>query len=129
MPSSAPSTTPTTSDRRSPVVPSERAFADCRAQPVADATDPAPPADDVPGAARVQDDVDPTPLEPPSLVEAGLGPSRGDRARPELEHGALRRRPPGRKLEQHPLAQLDAVEAAHLGRRPAPRRASGSQRP
>ncbi len=62
--------------------------------------------------------MDPTPLEPPSLVEAGLGPSRGDRARPEIEHGALRRRPTGRKLEQHPLAQLDAVEAAHVCRHP-----------
>ena len=86
-----------------------------RAQPVADATDPAPPADDVPGSARVQDHVDPTPLEPCSLIESGLGPSRGDRARPELEHGALRRRAPGRELEQHPFAQLDAVEAAYLG--------------
>ena len=118
MPSSAPSTTPTTSDRRSPVVPSDRAFADFRAQPIAHATDPAPPADDMPGATRVQDDMDPTPLEPSSLVEAGLGPSRGDRARPEIEHGTLRRRPAGRELEQHPLAQLDAVEAPHVCRHP-----------
>ncbi len=88
-----------------------------RAQPVADATDPAPPADDVPGSAGVQDHVDPTPLEPCSLVESGLGPSRGDRARSELEHGALRRRAPGRQLEQHPFAQLDAVESTHLGHR------------
>ena len=98
--------------------PEREGVADFRAQPIAHATDPAPPADDVPGAARVQDDMDPTPLEPPSLVEAGLGPSRGDRARPEIEHGALRRRPAGRKLEQHPLAQLDAVEAPHVCRHP-----------
>ena len=84
--------------------PERQRVLDFRAQPIADATDPAPPADDVPGAARVQDDVDATPLEPSSLVEAGLGPSRGDRARPEIEHGTLRRRPAGRQLEQHPLA-------------------------
>ena len=63
----------------------------------------------------MQDDVDPTPLEPCSLVESGLGPSRGDRARPELEHGALRRRAADRQLEEHPLAKLDAVEATHFG--------------
>ena len=34
-----------------------------------------------------------------------------------FEHGALRRRAPGRELEQHPFAQLDAVEAAHLRHR------------
>ena len=102
---------------------------DFRAQPIAHATDPAPPADDMPGAARVQDDVDPTPLEPSSLVEAGLGPSRGDRARPEIEHGALRRRPAGRELEQHPFAQLDAVEAPHVGRHPHGVGRDGSRRP
>ena len=62
--------------------------------------------------------MDPTPLEPSSLVEAGLGPSRGDRARPEIEYRALRGSPTGRKLEQYPLAQLDAVELAHVGRHP-----------
>ena len=77
----------------------------------------------------MEDDVNPPPLEPSSLVEAGLGPSRGDRARPELEHGALRRRAAGGQLEQHALAQLDAVEAAHLGHHPRPRRATGSRRP
>ena len=102
---------------------------DFRAQPVAHATDPAPPADDMPGAARVQDDVDPTPLEPASLVEAGLGPSRGDRARPELEHGTLRRRPARRELEQHPLAQLDAVEATHVCRDPDREGRDGSAAP
>ena len=104
MPWSAPSTTPI--DERPALAgrPERQGVADFRAQPIAHATDPAPPADDVPGAARVQDDMDPTPLEPPSLVEAGLGPSRGDRARPEIEHRTLRRRPAGRELEQHPLA-------------------------
>ena len=115
IPSSAPSTTPTTSDRRSPVGPERERVRDRRAQPVADASDPAPPADDVPGAARVENDVDPPSCEPASLVEAGLGPSRGDRARPELEHGTLRRRPPRRQLEQDPLTQFDAVEPPHLG--------------
>ena len=106
-------------DERSPLTRrSERErIRDRRAQPVADATDPAPPADDAPGSARVQDDVDPAPLEPCSLVESGLGPSRGDRARPELEHGSLGRCASGRELEEHPLAQLDAVEATHLGHR------------
>ena len=42
--------------------------------------------------------MDPTPLEPSSLVESGLGPSRGDRARPEIEHCALWRRAAGREL-------------------------------
>ena len=59
--------------------------------------------------------MDPPPREPTSLVEAGLGPSRGDRARSELEHGTLGRSAPCRELEQDALAQLDAVEAAHLG--------------
>ncbi len=88
---------------------------DRRAQPVADASDPTPPADDLPGAACVEDDMDPPPREPTSLVESGLGPSRGDRARSELEHGTLGRSAPGRQLEQDALAQLDAVEAAYLG--------------
>ena len=86
MPSSAPSTTPIDERPALAGCPERQGVADFRAQPIAHATDPAPPADDVPGAARVQDDMDPTPLEPPSLVEAGLGPSRGDRARPEIEH-------------------------------------------
>ena len=73
-------------------------------------------------------DVDPPSREPASLVEAGLGPARGDRARPELEHGALGRRPPDRQLEQDALAQLHAVEAAHLRGDPHGERATGSPR-
>ena len=72
---------------------------DCRAQPVAHASDPAPPADDVPGTARMENDMDPPPCEPAPLVEAGLGPSRGDRARPELEHRTLRRCTPYGQLQ------------------------------
>ena len=107
-------------DERPPLARgSEReSIADRRAQPVADATNPAPPADDVPGAARVQDDVNAAPLEPPSLVESGLGPSRGDRARPELEHGALGRGASGRELEQHPLSHVEAIEPVHVGHHP-----------
>ena len=52
--------------------------------------------------------MDAPPSEPASLVEAGLGPSRGDRARSELEHGTLGRSTPGRQLEQDALAQVDA---------------------
>ena len=47
----------------------------------------------------MEDDVHPSPLEPASLVESGLGPSRGDRARPELEDlrpAAARGRPAAR---------------------------------
>ena len=69
---------------------------DCRAQPVADASYPAPPANATPGPARREDDMNAPAVEPPALVESGLGPTRGDRARPELEHGTLRRRPAGR---------------------------------
>ena len=72
----------------------------------------------------MEDDVDPPPLEPASLVESGLGPSRGDRARPELEHAALRRRAADRELEQHALPDLDAVEAPYLGHH-----ADGERRP
>ena len=77
----------------------------------------------------MEDDVNPPPLEPASLVEAGLGPSRGDRARPELEHRALRRRAAGGQLEQHALPELDAVEATHVRRHPhRERRAARSAR-
>jgi len=69
----------------------------------------------VPAAARAENDVNPPPLEPTSLVEAGLGPSRGDRARPELEHGSLRRRPARGQLQENPFAKCNAVEAADLG--------------
>ena len=64
---------------------------DVRVQPVGDATDPAPPADDA-STLPAHHDVDAAAREPPALVEAGLGPSRRDRSRTQLEHGALRRR-------------------------------------
>ena len=89
---------------------------DLRAQPVAHATDPAPPADDTPPAARVQDDVDPPPRKPAALVETGLGPSRDDRPRPQLEDGPLWRRPTRGKLEQHAFPEGETAEAAHLCR-------------
>ena len=59
--------------------------------------------------------MDSPPREPAPLVKAGLGPSRGDRARPELEYCTLRRRPSHGQLQQDPLTQLDAVEASNLG--------------
>ncbi len=59
--------------------------------------------------------MNPPASQPASLVEAGLGPSRGDRARPELEHGTLRRRATGGQLQQDSLPQLQAVEAPDLG--------------
>ena len=65
-----------------------------RVQPVGDATDPTPPADDA-RIVAAQHDVDALPREPATLVEAGLGPSRLDRPRAELEHGPLRGRTPG----------------------------------
>ena len=89
---------------------------DLRAQPVAHATDPAPPADDTPPAARVQDDVDPPPRKPAALVETGLGPSRDDRPRSQREDGPLWRRPTLGKLEQHAFAQGETAEGAHLCR-------------
>ena len=88
---------------------------DVRAQPVGDATDPAPPADD-PGALAAHDDVHAASREPPSFVEAGLGPTRRDRPRAHLEDGTLRRRPLGRQLEQDPLADPLVTEPSHLGR-------------
>ena len=51
-----------------------------------------------------------------AFVEAGLGPSRLDRPRTQLEHGSLRRRPLGRQLEQHALAQTRLAEAHDLRR-------------
>ena len=97
---------------------------DRRAQPVADASDPAPPADDTPRTARVKDDVNPASREPSPFVEAGLGPTRGDRARPEIEHGSLRRRATGRQLQKHALPNVDAVELRDGGRRPERERRS-----
>ena len=87
-----------------------------RAQPVADATDPAPPADDAPALVAAEHDVHSATREPPALVEAGLGPTRRDRPRAQLEHGALRRRALRRELEQDPLADRARAEAVHLGR-------------
>ena len=103
--------------RRAPPLarrPAREGVRDRRAQPVADAADPAPPADDAPRPARVQHDVDAPPREPAPLVETGLGPSRGDRARSQLENGALGRCPSRRKLEQDALAQERPGEAAHF---------------
>ena len=99
-----------------------------RAQPVGDATDPTPPADDA-HAFPAQHDVHAAPGKPAALVEAGLGPTRRDRPRAQLEHGALRRRALRRKLEQHPLAEPGRAESADLGRHAdRERRASGQGR-
>ena len=95
--------------------PAGQRLLDVRAQPVGDATDPAPPADD-PGALAAHDNVHAASREPASLVEAGLGPTRRDRPRAHLEDGALRRRPLGWELEQDPLADLLVAEPGHLGR-------------
>ena len=67
----------------------ERPF-QVRAQPVGDATDPAPPADD-PYLVCAQHDVDPAPRQPGTLIEAGLGPTRRDQPRAhDLQHGTAR---------------------------------------
>src|SRR6185436_20351639 len=88
-----------------------------RAQPIADATDPAPPADDAPALLAAQHDVHAATLEPSALVEAGLGPTRRDRLRAHVEDGPLRRRAAHWELEHHSLAKDAAPEAMHLGRR------------
>ncbi len=67
--------------------------------------------------------------EPASLVEAGLGPSRGDRARPELEHRTLRRCAARRQLEQDTLPERDPVEATDVEPGHAPRTEIVRQRP
>jgi hypothetical protein len=87
-----------------------------RVQPVADATDPAPPADDAWNVAA-QHDMDALPRQPATLVEAGLGPARLDRPHTQLEHGALRRRTLWRKLEENALAEPRLSEANDLRRR------------
>ena len=82
-----------------------------RAQPVGDASDPTPPADDA-GVAGIEHHVDTTPLEPGALVEAGLGPSRrlGPRAH-DLEHCAAGRRAPFREHDEDTLANPVGAEA------------------
>jgi hypothetical protein len=73
----------------------------------------------------MKNDVDPPSFEPAALVEAGLGPSRGDRARPELEHGTLGRGPAGRQLQQDPFTKSNAVEPPYRGRDPHRKRRPG----
>ena len=53
--------------------------------------------------------------QPTPLVEAGLGPSRLDRARAQLDHGTLGRRTLSRKLQQDGLVHRFAREPSHLG--------------
>lgn len=48
---------------------------DARAQPIGDASDPAPPADHV-GVGGTENDVYSSPCQPRLFVEAGLGPAR-----------------------------------------------------
>ena len=129
MPESSPRTMP---DEQAALLPrgsaGERRL-HVRAQPVADATDPAPPADDPPAVVAAQHDMHAATREPAALVEAGLGPARRDRPRTQLEHGALGRRPLGRQLEQHPLADAAGPEAACLGRDPQRRTACAAPDP
>ena len=61
-------------DERSPAARPRTMRRRPTARPVAHASDPAPPADDLPGAARVEHDMNSPSSEPASLVEAGLGP-------------------------------------------------------
>ena len=76
------------------------------------ATPPIPPRrPTIRGALAAQHDVDAAAREPAALVEAGLGPTRLDRPRAQLEDGALRRRALGRELEQHALADPRRPEA------------------
>ena len=104
MPASSPRTIPARSARRSPVVPRANGALHVRAQPVGDATDPTPPADDA-RALPAEHDVDAAAAKPAALVEAGLGPTRRDRPRAQLEHGSLRRCALRRKLEEDALAE------------------------
>ena len=96
--------------------PAGERLLDVRVQPVGDATDPAPPADEA-RVVAAQHDVDALPRQPRTLVEAGLGPARRDRLRAQLEDGALRGRAPGRQLEQDALPELQLSEALDLCRR------------
>ena len=113
---SSPSTKPRSSASRSPSGAALERSLQVRAQPVGDATDPAPPADD-PYLVRAQHDVDPAPRQPGTLVEAGLGPTRRDQPRAhDLQHGAARGRAPAADLEQRPLAHDEAGKATHLDR-------------
>ncbi len=64
------------------------------AQPVGEAADPTPRADDPP-LVRAQQDVHATPAQEPALVEVLAALGLGDLAE-ELELGALRRCPAGR---------------------------------
>ena len=80
----------------------ERLF-DVRVQPVGDATDPAPPADEA-CVVAAQHDVDALPRQPRTLVEAGLGPARRDRLCAQLENCPLRGCALARQLEQDALA-------------------------
>jgi hypothetical protein len=73
----------------------ERPF-DMSAQPVGDASDPTPPADDHP-TLRTKDDMHALPGKPGPFVEAGLGPTRLDRPRAtQPQDGPARWRPSGR---------------------------------
>ena len=92
----------------------ERLF-DVRVQPVGDATDPAPPADEA-CVVAAQHDVDALPRQPRTLVEAGLGPARRDRLCAQLENCPLRGCALARQLEQDALPELQLAEALDLCR-------------
>jgi hypothetical protein len=84
-------------------------------QPVGDAAEPAPMAYDPPPVS-VEDYMDAVAPEPGAFVEAVLCRPRTPYRHDRLEHGALRRRPARRKLEQDGLAEREPSEAAHLRR-------------
>ena len=111
--------------RRSPVVPRGERRLHVRAQPVADATDPAPPADDAPAVRRR---ATPRARRDARASRARRSRSRAHAARPAAhaapQHGALGRRPLGRQLEQHPLPDAGRAEPHRLRRR-----ADGERRP
>ena len=71
-------------------------------------------ADDTPVTAA-RDDVHAVATEPRPFVEAVIRSARCDERRRQLEHGALRRRPPERKLEQNRLPDPPRAEPLDAG--------------
>ncbi len=87
---------------------------DVRAQPIGDASDPTPPADDI-HVLDAEDDMNASTLQPRTFVEAGLGSTRRPRPRAhDLQDRPSGRRPLVRELEQHVLMDVLGAEPPNV---------------
>ena len=113
-PSSSPRTMPSSTARRSPVVPDAIAVSIEPTHTVCEPGQPASVTDDTP-VSTAHDHVHAVATKPRPFIEAVVRSARRDEHRRQPEHGALRRRPPERKLEQDRLSDPLRAEPLDAG--------------